>query len=136
VILVAYLLGPLAAMLFVAWVAHPAVVAHARGTPARTAGMFLAVEAVLTVIVIALVQETVRLPDEERCGPDLGVMGSLSLVPILGTAAAAGVSLTGFVADARRSGIALWHLMAVAVAAVLPYVALAAIIYRFLTCLS
>jgi hypothetical protein len=136
VILVLYVLVPLAVMLVVAAMTHYVVVDSKRGAPAPIGGLFLGIEALLTIIVVALVQWTVNLPDEERCRADYGVTGSLSLVLILGTAAVAGIPLAAFVGDTRRFGATFWRVLAIALVVILPYVTLAAIIYSFLTCLS
>jgi hypothetical protein len=135
VILVLYLLVPLGVMLVVAALAR-FVVDPAREAPAPIGGLFLGIEALLTVVAFALVHWKVNLPDEERCRSDSGVSGILSLILIFATAAVAGIPLASFVGDARRFGVTLARVLAVVVALVLPYFTLAAIVYSFLTCLS
>ena len=134
-ILLAYLLGPLVVTLVAASVASR-VVDPERQSPAPEGGVFLGFEAFLTVVVIGLVHWKVNLPDEERCSSDHGFSGVLSLLLVFGTAAVAGIPLASFVGDARRFGTTVSRVVAIAIALVLPYVALVAIIYSFLTCLS
>ena len=106
------------------------------GSPAPAGALFLGLEALLTVVAFALVNWKVNLPDEERCRSDSGLSGIVSLVLIFGTAAVAGIPLASFVDDARAFGTTLSRVTAIAIALVLPYVTLAAIVYSFLTCLS
>jgi hypothetical protein len=135
VILLLYLLGPLAVTL-VAAVLTRSVLDAERRAPEPAGAVFLGFEAFLTVAVFGLVHWRVNLPDEERCRSDSGVSGVLSFVLVLGTAAVGGISLASFVGDARRFGPTFSRVVAIAVAAVLPYVAYAAVIYGALTCLS
>jgi hypothetical protein len=135
VILVLYLLVPLAAMLVAAALAR-FVLDPERTAPAPIGALFLGIEGLLTIVAFALVHWNVNLPDEERCRSDSGVSGILSLVLILGTAALAGIPLASFAGDARRFGVTLSRVLAIGIAVVLPYVTLAAIVYSFLTCLA
>ena len=135
-ILLLYALAPLAVTLVAAGVTHYGAVGSERKSPTRIGGLFLGVEALLTVLVFAFVKWKVNLPDEERCRSDDGFSGILSLVLVLGTAAVAGIPTAMFVDDARRFGATPSRVLGVALVVVLPYVALAAIIYSFLTCLS
>ncbi len=135
-ILILYLLVPLLVMLFAAGIAHHAALDPERESPAAIGGLFLGVETLLTVGAFAFVHWKVNLPDEERCRSDSGFSGVLSLFLILGTAAVAGIPLATFVDDARAFGTTLPRVLGVALVVVLPYVAFAAIIYSFLTCLS
>ncbi len=135
-ILLLYVLAPLAVTLVAASVTHYAVVDSERESPAPIGGLFLGVEALLTILIFAFVKWKVNLPDEERCRSDDGFSGILSLALVLGTAAVAGIPLATFIGDARRFGATPSRVLGVALVVVLPYVALAAIIYSFLTCLS
>jgi hypothetical protein len=135
VILLVYLLAPLGLTLAAATAAHRVIDAERR-SPAPEGGVFLGFEAFLTVIVVALVHWKVNLPDEERCSSDHGFSGILSVLLVAGTAGVAGIPLASFVGDARRFGTTVSRVVAIAVALVLPYVALVAIVYSFLTCLS
>jgi hypothetical protein len=135
VILLVYLLAPLAVTLVTAVLTRPFLDAK-REAPGPAGALFLGLEAFMTIVVFGLVHWRVNLPDEERCSSDSGVTGILSFVLVLGTAAVAGIALASFVGDARVFGTTFSRVVGIAIAVVLPYVAYAAFIYSALTCLS
>ena len=90
-ILLLDVLAPLAVTLVAASVTHYAAVDSERESPAPIGGLFLGVEALLTVLVFAFVKWKVNLPDEERCRSDDGFSGSSRSSCVLGTAAVAGI---------------------------------------------
>ena len=111
--------------------------ARAATSLGRVGAVALGAQALVVSAVIAVALAWLDQPVEDRCGGTSDGYGRVVIAVIFGTAAIGGVVFAAAIADRRRQAATLvWHLLAIPLAMVLPYLAgFAAVVVAF-SCLS
>jgi hypothetical protein len=103
----------------------------------RIGALALGAQTLVVASVVAIALAWLDQPVEDRCGGTSDGYGRLVLAAIFGAAAIGGVVFASAIADRRRQSATLvWHVVAIPLAVLLPYVAgFAAVVVAF-SCLS